>query len=143
MKNLSQTLIAILISMLVVLWCYASVNKLIEFSHFRHEMINQVIPRPLSEVLVYLIPVSELTAAIFLCKESLRWPGLCLSLFLMTVFTAYIALVYFNFFNRVPCSCGGILKSMGWGTHLIFNLSFLLITLSAIYLYQRERRLRQ
>jgi putative oxidoreductase len=140
MNNTARYLLPISTFLLVLLWCYAAVNKLIEFSHFRHEMLNQVIPREIGKVLIFIIPVSELTAALCLCTQKWYLYGLYLSLLLMAVFTGYIGLVYFNFFSRVPCSCGGILKDMGWGAHLLFNCFFLLIALSAIFMDKRERR---
>ena len=106
-------------------------------------MRNQVIPRGVGKILVFVIPGTELTAAVLLCTGRWKRTGLCLSLALMTVFTGYIGLVFFNYFSRVPCSCGGILKNMGWGPHLLFNLLFLLITLSALLIYDKERRKRQ
>ncbi|MEB2778721.1 hypothetical protein SYJ56_25660, partial [Algoriphagus sp. D3-2-R+10] len=48
-----------------------------------------------------------------------------LSVVLMILFTGYVTLVWLGFTERVPCSCGGVLSSLGWGEHLVFNLVFL------------------
>jgi hypothetical protein len=58
----------------------------------------------------------------------------------MAAFTGYVGLILVNYFGRVPCSCGGVLKIMGWKTHFVFNLFFLLLTVTGIYITNRERR---
>jgi hypothetical protein len=67
--------------------------------------------------------------------------GFYLSALLLIIFTGYIALVLLNYFGRVPCSCGGVIRTLGWGLHLIFNVFFLLLSFLGIYLINRERRI--
>src|SRR5690606_18433211 len=66
----------------------------------------------------------------------IRIYGLLFSLLLLLVFTIYVGMVYLNFFERVPCSCGGVFKSMSWEAHLFFNLGFTLLALAGINLEQ-------
>ena len=63
-----------------------------------------------------------------------------MALILMMLFTGYAGLVLAHYFGQVPCSCGGVLKNMGWTTHFVFNLFFLLLTAMGIYITYRERR---
>jgi putative oxidoreductase len=58
----------------------------------------------------------------------------------MTVFTGYVILVLINFFGRVPCSCGGVIQVLGWKTHMVFNLFFLLLTGLGILIITKKRR---
>ena len=51
---------------------------------------------------------------------------------LLSVFSIYIAVTMSGFFGRIPCSCGGILKNMGYWTHLIFNLLFIVFAMLGI-----------
>ena len=118
--------------LLIVLFCYAAVSKLISFELFRVQMRNQTIPPEAAEVLIYLLPALELLTAGLLYKSSTRRFGLIASVMLMAAFTGYITLVLLGFWDRVPCSCGGIVSGLGWSAHLIFNLFFLLIALFAL-----------
>jgi hypothetical protein len=43
----------------------------------------------------------------------------------MSAFTAYVGLVLAGYFTKVPCPCGGALKEITWGKHLLFNVCFL------------------
>jgi len=33
----------------------------------------------------------------------------------------------------MPCSCGGVLEKMSWSDHLVFNISFVILSLVALY----------
>ncbi|MGY0036285.1 MauE/DoxX family redox-associated membrane protein [Pedobacter sp. NJ-S-72] len=56
-----------------------------------------------------------------------RLLGLILSALLMVLFTGYIALVLSGYYDHIPCSCGGVLNSLEWRTHLWFNVFFLVL----------------
>jgi len=120
------------VSLLIVLFCYAAVSKLISFELFRQQMRNQTIPAEAAEILVYLLPALEIITAGLLIHPFTRRSGLAASAVLMLAFSGYIALVLLGFWDRVPCSCGGILGGLGWGTHLVFNLFFLGTALFAL-----------
>ncbi|WP_454802846.1 MauE/DoxX family redox-associated membrane protein [Mucilaginibacter phyllosphaerae] len=129
MKKTIQTAAPLL---LLVLFAYAGLSKFFSLSDFRGELHNQSFPGWMAEILLYtLIPIELLTAGLLAFERTERW-GLWLSLFLMSAFTGYIVLVLLNFWKRVPCSCGGILKQMSWGAHLVFNVIFLLLALAAL-----------
>ncbi|RBQ08913.1 MauE/DoxX family redox-associated membrane protein [Pedobacter miscanthi] len=130
----NSTLILSLVSgILILLWVYTSLSKLSEIEDFKRQLNNQVFSRKFTPVLLWAIPGIEITAAaMLLFKKTLR-AGLILSAILMALFTGYIVLVSMNIFNRVPCSCGGVLKNMGWNSHLIFNTVFLAISLFGVY----------
>lgn len=127
-------------ALLVLLFTYAAVSKLIAYDEFRTQMLNQVFPPAMNLVLFYTIPPAELLAAALLCfAKTQRW-GQYLALLLMAAFTGYVALVMLHAWHRVPCSCGGILGKLKWGPHLLLNCTFLLITLVSIYQQRKERR---
>jgi putative oxidoreductase len=128
-------------ALLILLFVYAAVSKLVDYDHSRGQMLNQVFPRRLAEVLVWSVPLTELATTGLLLFKRTFLTGLYFALGLMTVFTIYIGLVLLHFFTRVPCSCGGVLQKMGWVPHLWFNLFFLLLTAMSIYTFYRERRI--
>jgi len=123
--------------LLIVLWVYAALSKLLDYEESRRQMLNQVFPIFIANILLWAVPLSELTAAGLLCFQRTRRAGLKLSLLLLLLFTGYIGLVMLNVFGRVPCSCGGILEQMTWGQHLAFNLLFVFLLVFALFFYPR------
>jgi hypothetical protein len=135
-RSASQFLPALLIG----LFSYAAFSKLLDFRQFEAAMLVQPFPRTIAFILAFVIPPAELTAAALLAGKRTRYAGLWLSVVLMSQFTGYAALAYFHFRIATPCPCGGILGSMSWGPHLLFNIFFLLVTIVSIFITNRERR---
>ncbi len=126
--------------LLILLWVYAAVSKLAEFDQFRLSMHNQPLPTLLQNSLIYVLPSAELFVSMLLINNRTAGIGLWCSAILLASFSGYIALGLLHYFSRVPCSCGGIFTHITWQAHLVFNLAFLLLTLSALYIDLRERR---
>ena len=124
--------------LLIMLWMYAALSKLLDFERGRSQMLNQVFPYRLGTILVWAVPIVELLTAGLLTIKRTALAGLYSSLFLLAAFSLYIGLVMTNVFGRIPCSCGGILEKMSWGQHLVFNLVFLLLTIVAV-LFRRDQ----
>ena len=128
--------------LLILLWIYAAISKLAAFGHFQMQMHNQTLPLSVQWVLIYMLPPLEMAVAVLLVFSRTMVTGLYFSSVLLGLFSCYIALVIFHFFNRTPCSCGGILEKIGWVPHLFFNLFFLIITLTAIFIFQRKEAIK-
>lgn len=136
----STILLKAIVFLLVLLWTYTASSKLADFSGFKTEMANQPFSSAVTQLLVWTIPPIELLTAFLLLFNKTRLMGLYISFILMLLFTGYIALVLLGFYDRVPCSCGGVLKQLGWQAHFWFNKFFIFIIFIGIFL---ERRLRQ
>ncbi|WP_225586955.1 MauE/DoxX family redox-associated membrane protein [Algoriphagus sp. Y33] len=108
--------------LLAAVFTYTAVSKVYDWSGTQMAMYNQVFPIGMAEILLYVLPVVELGVAVLLLVPGWRKTGLLLSMVLLSLFTGYVALVWLGFTERVPCSCGGVLSSLGWGEHLVFNL---------------------
>lgn len=136
MKTLSTThkeiTLKIIAGVIAALFFYAAISKLIDYDKARREMLNQVFPKNVSEVLAWLVPAAELLLIPLLIYTPTRPKGLWISLGLLTAFTGYIAVVMTGIFGRVPCSCGGILEQLSYGMHLLFNLFFMLVAFMGI-----------
>ncbi|MBB6328861.1 putative membrane protein YphA (DoxX/SURF4 family) [Algoriphagus iocasae] len=52
--------------LLILLWTYTGLDKLIQFEASRKAFHNQTFPAELAEVLAYVIPISELLIALLL-----------------------------------------------------------------------------
>ena len=129
-----------LCALLVLLFTYAAASKLIDMDQFHAQLYLQPIPRSLADFLQYALPASEVLIAILLCDHRTRLTGLWLSMGLLLVFTVYISLGIFHYWKQIPCSCGGILRHMSWTTHYLFNWTFILINLAALFSRNREGR---
>lgn len=127
-------------ALLVLLFVYAAFSKLITFNDFRQQLYNQAFSHELAGFLLYFLIPAEIVTALLLCFHRTQFIGLLFSFGLLLAFTIYIALVMLHYWDRTPCSCGGILNQMGWTTHLIFNCLFLILNLVALYIRFSERR---
>lgn len=129
MKN---TISILTCSLLILLFSYTAVSKIIDLNGFAYDMHNQPFPRWFSSMLVYVLPVVELLIALMLFFQWTRRAGLWASAVLMGLFTLYTCLVLAKVFARVPCSCGGVIKHLNWQQHLLFNVFFLVMILITI-----------
>ena len=131
-------IIEIIAAAIALMFFYAAFSKLIDFEKSRHEMMNQVFPGYIAKLLVWLVPITELLLTAGLLIDKTRLKALYASLLLLIAFSLYISMSMTGIFGRIPCSCGGILKHMGYGTHLLFNLFFISISIIAIFLEKRN-----
>ncbi|OOQ61930.1 MauE/DoxX family redox-associated membrane protein [Mucilaginibacter pedocola] len=127
-------------ALLIVLYTYTAFSKLLAFDIFKQQMYNQTLPKWAAGIIIWTLPGVELVTAFLIFKNRSRLYGYIASSILMTLFTGYVALVLAGYFGWMPCSCGGVIQSMDWKTHLLFNIFFLLLSLTGIYIINRERR---
>lgn len=131
-KNLQENIRNLCIALLILLWTYSSLSKLINFQESLISMRNQLFPLWTASVLSILLPILELCVAGFLLFASYRIIGSWISLILLSAFTLYIIGIELLLFGRIPCSCGGIISGFSWTQHLIFNLTFITINLTLL-----------
>jgi uncharacterized membrane protein YphA (DoxX/SURF4 family) len=126
----------IIIFLFMVLFIYAATTKLLEYDLFRAQIGKSPLITRYDHILAWLVPGVEYIVALMLFIPRFRLAGLYASFSLMFAFTAYITFIL-TFSPYVPCSCGGILSSMGWTEHLIFNIGFTLLAVVGIILHVR------
>ena len=114
--------------LLIFLFTYTGITKLIDHSIFKSSILQSPIISNNATVISWLIPLLELSIVVMLAFGKYRQKGFLFSLVLTTVFTIYIAYMIL-FIPHLPCSCGGILKELTWGNHLLFNSFFILLIL--------------
>lgn len=117
----------------VLLFVYAGVYKLLDYSFFREQLRMSPLIGFADHIIAWLIPTLEIGISLLLLREGSRSIGLWLASLLMAAFTLYIIFILW-FSPMVPCSCGGILATMGWRDHLIMNLAFLMSGISVLWL---------
>lgn len=134
MKKQTYILIAITV-ILLTLWVPTSLNKILNFESFKHNVYNQPFNKNIAKVIVYSIPLLEILTAVFIVIPKYRPRGFILSTILMSIFTIYIAAALLNVWDKLPCGCGLIITGMTWQEHLWFNLIFLILSVTAWYIH--------
>ncbi|MBE5320068.1 hypothetical protein IM793_12920 [Pedobacter sp. MR2016-19] len=124
--------------LLIILWGTTAASKLGNLNEFKTELAKQVFSENLAAFLLIAVPVSELVTAALLAFSKTRLYGIIASLLLIIAFTIYIALILAGYFSKVPCSCGGVLKLLGWKSHLIFNVIFTAITITTLTIHLKQ-----
>lgn len=137
-KQKASAILSSIVFILLLLWVYTATSKLYNLEEFERQLTKQHFNHPTTLILMWSVPPLEILAAILLAWPSRRLVGLILSVALMAVFTAYIGLVLLGFYDKVPCSCGGVLKSMTWKVHFWFNLSLLILAAFGVWLQQKD-----
>jgi uncharacterized membrane protein YphA (DoxX/SURF4 family) len=129
----------IIIFLFVALFIYAATSKILEYDVFKAQIGKSPLIMSHAEWIAWMVPAVEILISLAFASPRLILPALYSSFFLMFTFTAYIAFII-TFSPYVPCSCGGILSSMGWTEHLIFNIGFTLLAAVGIVLYNRQHK---
>ena len=125
--------IEIICFLFILLFTYAAIVKLMDLQQFSVQIGKSPMLTNFAGWLAWIVPGSELVIAGMLVIPRLRELGLYAAFTMMVMFSAYIiAILQFSVY--IPCSCGGILESMGWTEHLIFNMGYVLLGLLGILL---------
>jgi hypothetical protein len=128
-----DTVIKIICTLLVFLFAYAAISKLLDYSTFHVQLSQSPYITSFASVIAWALPVVELAVAVSFAFNHLRLHAFYAALFLLSLFTAYLVAML-NFSYYIPCSCGGLLSSLSWGQHIVFNIVFILLSLTGIQL---------
>lgn len=128
-----NTIVEVICSLLVILFVYTGVNKLMDIEKFKTEMGRSPFIQDMAGFIAYSLPIGELLIALTLIIKRTRLLGLYLSFTLMALFTGYVWLML-NYAYDLPCSCGGIISKLTWHEHLVFNSVFTGLSLIGIFL---------
>lgn len=137
MKN--KITLEIISALIILLWVYAAVSKLIDYSTFKVQLGKSPLLTQFTGFVAIAIPIIELLISGALIVPKYRMVGLYGSLFMLVMFTAYL-IVILNFSYYIPCSCGGILSGLSWNTHIVFNLAFAALAVIGIVIITKSRK---
>lgn len=133
-----QAAISVISAFLILLWVYAAVSKMIDFNFFVYSLHESHHVEKGSTVAVVII-IIELFVAACLFWPKLNYAGLCMSAILLIGFTGYIIYMMINM-PRLPCNCGGIIKTLSWRGHILLNVVFLLFAVTGIILIKAKKK---
>lgn len=135
MNKKKEIAVDIISALFVLLFLYAALTKLMDYQKFVVQLGQSPMLTPIAEFMAWLVPAVEIVIAALLMIPRTRYLGLCASTWLMAAFSTYIVIIT-QYAFYVPCSCGGILNSLGWTEHFIFNLVFVALGIAGIILHQ-------
>jgi len=137
--ELKQQVAQFIIYSYAFLYMYTGYDKLLNIDSFIKG--NSKIPYlgQYAKLIGWGIPILEILLAILLILPfpKIKLTVLWASVVLMGVFTLYLALML-AFVEDKLCHCGGVIASMSWSTHLLFNLCWIV---AGIYAIKRLKRL--
>jgi putative oxidoreductase len=135
-----QLLLNVCIALLILLYSYTAVSKIIDQYRFVFQMTLSpfIVVKNFAPFLGWFIPLIELAIVIGLCFEKTQKVALLISLGLLISFEIYIVGMLMTGL-KLPCACGGVIAFMSWKVHVLFNVIFILINVIAIALLRKDR----
>jgi len=127
----------ICIVLLCLLFVYTSASKFLDYDKFVFQMRLAPVPfmKILAPFLGWSLPIVEFILATALAVgmfiPDIKIKALKASMFLLIAFEIYIAIMLLSG-SHLPCTCGGIISTMGWKQHLLFNAFFILAAFLSI-----------
>ncbi|SDL28498.1 Methylamine utilisation protein MauE [Salinimicrobium catena] len=125
--------------LLITLWIYAAVEKLIQLETFRIRLSQFPFISEYAELLAWLVPGVEIMIALLFFFPRLKDEAYLASFSLLLIFTVYIIAVL-NLSDSIPCSCNGVLPSLSWKEHILFNGGFLILALAGLVMSPQQRK---
>lgn len=128
---------ALIIFLLIVLFMYTGMSKLLNREAFMRQLGKNSLLQASAGVISIGLPITEIFGALLLAIQKTRAYGLILCSALMILFTLYTAGMLMSH-SQLPCTCGGVIASMSWKQHLIFNIIFTALAGYGVYLYKNK-----
>lgn len=125
----------------IVLFSYAVIIKIAGFANFRAQLGQSPGMEGYGDTAAYALTALLVAAVLLLCYARSRLWGLCLSLAMVTVFTAYIAIVLYA--DKLPCTCIGLFENMTWTGNLVLNAGLMFTALVGLLHEQRTVKKRR
>jgi len=128
-----KTIVEIIALLFVVLFLYTGISKLMDYDITKEQIALSPLLAPIASWTVIALPVTEIIVSVILFIPRTRIKGLYASLALMVAFTGYVVYIL-SYNDQLPCTCGGVLQSLSWKQHLLFNAAFIVLALTGIVL---------
>ncbi|MEO2052190.1 MULTISPECIES: MauE/DoxX family redox-associated membrane protein [Flavobacteriaceae] len=130
-KGIYSKLITLFSLLLTLLFVYTAVSKLMHLDTFQLRVERMPYIASYATVISWAVPFVELVIAGLLWFARYRTLALYASLVLLGSFTIYISIVL-KYSESIPCSCGGVISTLGWTDHILFNITFMFMALLGI-----------
>lgn len=132
------TIIEFVSALFILLFLYTALTKSLNINKTVEVLRRLTATTHLANEIAWGVVIAEYIIAFLLFLPKTRKIGLYASVFLMASFTIYI-LFMIAFVPHLPCSCGGIISSLGWNSHLALNLFLIALGSFGIYLVRKKQ----
>lgn len=122
----------------VLLFFYTAFSKIITYAAFLKVLSDLPMIGGIHQYVAGTVIGLEIGFGMLLVVPRSRITGLWLSLGLMLLFTVYLG-YHVMVHSKLPCSCGGVISGMTWPMHVAFNIAFILLALSALWMNQKVK----
>ncbi len=125
MKSIFKWRVTVVAYFFIMLFSYASVQKLFDFKNFRFQL--KVAPQlgAYGEMVAYLIVILQILIVILLCWNKSWFFGFSITVLMLGTFSIYMGMILLQ--KSQPCECLGILKGLDWKQNLFLTLIFLVV----------------
>jgi len=130
-------LLEILISLICLsLFVYTAREKIIDHERFMGGLSRVSFIGNWALPVSWMVPAVEILTALLIVIPNTNRIGLWCFFGIMGLFTVYI-LVALIWLEKLPCHCGGIIETLSWREHLLFNLVFMALAGLALRLKRK------
>lgn len=130
-------IIEVITVLLIILWVYAAISKLLEYQVFVSQLHTHRYLQSFAGFLAWALPATEFIVAALLFLPKTRLIGLYCTVGLLLSFTIYLVLMLLSG-KDLPCSCSGIISTLSWQQHIVFNQVFLLLAITGLCTLQTK-----
>lgn len=123
----------------IILLIYAGVTKLIGYEQFKIQLSQFPFISSYARLIAWTVPIAEILIALLFFPYRFIKIGLYATFALISMFTFYIITVL-NFSESIPCSCGGVIPSLSWKEHLVFNVACAVLAYLGIWIWQSQEK---
>ncbi|WP_426477517.1 MauE/DoxX family redox-associated membrane protein [Chryseobacterium sp. CBSDS_008] len=134
-KNIISELV---IFILILVWAYTFASKIFDFDTFDRQIQGAYLLSAGGSVLPYILQAVHIGIVTLLINKNWRKFGLIASLFVLTLYTAYLIYIL-KFAPSIPCSCIAVFTSMNWNDQLYFNFIALAINIIGLIMFAFKR----
>ena len=129
-------IVDIIIYLFVALFVYTAASKFSTMESFKIILSRSPLTGNYSTFIAWSAPIIESIIVLFLLIPSTKKIGLYASLFLMILFTSFLLYGILSG-STLPCHCGGVISSMSWQEHVLFNIGSIVLAIMAIVLTRK------
>lgn len=132
-----NTIITAIAYFFILLFLYTAISKLLTFNVTLFDMRRNPLLGDAPLFWTISVPIVEIVVAVLLFLPATRRIGLWASLVLMLGFTAYVGILLVSDF-KLPCTCGGIFRELGWRQHLWVNIGLTILAAVALLIQKND-----
>ena len=137
-----KTIIEIIAALFILLFIYTALSKSLQIESTINVLNQTPVFSIIAQEIAWGIVISEFIVSLLLFLPRTRITGLYCSGGLILGFTGYIAYMM-AFVPDLPCSCGGVISEITWTQHLILNIFFLFLAVTALFFERKKSQLKE